>query len=266
MRPDLDVAATLECEPDLLPYLPEILQDFDELGSDPQHLIECLEGECLANGIGYALDLCCGKGATSIALAKRFGMRIDGIDAIDAFLDSARAAALDAGVGELCRFTTGDLCAVVTQPGSYDLVIFGSVGPILGGITKTVTHLMTPVRSGGWIFIDDSVLLPGAPARPGFEAHAPLEETRRRVEMSGAEIVTVHSYDSDARGYDGDMERIVRRAVALVERRPDLADLVARYVERQRGEYAFLERWTRNVTWLLRKPGKVTPRSRACPG
>jgi SAM-dependent methyltransferase len=173
VKPDLDVAATLECEPELLPYLPEILQDFDELGSDPQRLIECLEAECVADGIRNALDLCCGKGATSIALAKRFGMRVDGIDAIDAFLASARAQ---------------------------------------------------------------------------------LEETRRRVEMSGAEIVAMRSSGSDARGHDSDMQRIVRRAAALVKRQPDLAALVARYVERQRGECAFLERWTRDVTWLLGKP------------
>ena len=254
MRPDLEVAATLECEPELLPYLPEILQDFDELGTDPQRLIQCLEAGDVANGIHRALDLCCGKGATSIALARRFGMRVDGIDAIDAFLESARAAAADARVGELCRFTRGDLGTVVTQPGSYDLVIFGSVGPILGGITKTVKHLMTPLRSRGWILIDDSVLLPNAPVRPGFEAHAEFEETERRIERSGAEIVSVHSFDSDVHGHDSDMERIVRRSATLVERRPDLATLVARYVERQRAECAFLERWTRDVTWLLRKP------------
>jgi SAM-dependent methyltransferase len=254
VRPDLDVAATLECEPELLPYLPEILQDVDELGSDPQRLIECLEVAYAADDIRDALDLCCGKGAISIALAERFGMRIEGLDAVDAFLESARAAAADAGVSELCRFASGDLCAAVSQPGSFDLVIFGSVGPILGGITKTVTRLMTPLRNRGWLLIDDSVLFPGAPVRSGFEAHAQLEETRRRIEMSGAEIVAVHSSDSDARGHDSDMRRIVRRAGALVERRPDLAALVARYVERQRAECAYLERWTRDVTWLLRKP------------
>jgi len=254
VRPDLDVAATLECEQELLPYLPEILQDLDELGSDPRRLIECLEVEGVADDIRYALDLCCGKGATSIALAKRFGMRIDGIDAIDAFLESARAAAAVARVGELCRFTTADLCAVVTQPGSYDLVIFGSVGPILGGITKTVTHLMTPLRSRGWILIDDSVLLPGAPVRPGFEAHAELDDTRRRIENSGAKIVAMYKCGSEAQANDADMSRIVRRAAALVARRPDLADPVARYVERQREEYVFLERWTKDVTWLLRTP------------
>ncbi len=254
MKPDLDVAATLECEPELLPYLPEILQDFDALGSDPARLIELLETQGVADQIRTGLDICSGKGATSIALAKRFGMHLDGIDAIGAFVESARAAATNAGVDELCRFTTGDLCAAVTRPGSYDLVIFSSVGPILGGITKTVAHLMMPLRRLGWILIEDSVLLPGAPVRPGFEAHAELDETRRRIEKSGARIVAMYKFGSEAQGNDADMSRIVRRAAALVVRRPDLADLVARHVERQREECAFLERWTQDVTWLLRKP------------
>ncbi len=254
MKPDLDVAATLECEPELLPYLPEILQDFDALGSDPARLIELLETQGVADQIRTGLDICSGKGATSIALAKRFGMHLDGIDAIGAFVESARAAATNAGVDELCRFTTGDLCAAVTRPGSYDLVVFSSVGPILGGITKTVAHLMMPLRRLGWILIEDSVLLPGAPVRPGFEAHAELDETRRRIEKSGARIVAMYKFGSEAQGNDADMSRIVRRVAALVARRPDLADLVARYVERQREECAFLERWTQDVTWLLRKP------------
>ncbi|MDH3746324.1 MAG: class I SAM-dependent methyltransferase [Acidobacteriota bacterium] len=254
MKPDLDVAATLECEPELLRYLPEILQDFDALGSDPPRLIELLETQGVADEIRTGLDICSGKGATSIALAKRFGMHIDGIDAIGAFVESARAAATNAGVDELCRFTTGDLCAAVTRAGSYDLVVFSSVGPILGGITKTVAHLMMPLRSLGWILIEDSVLLPGAPVRPGFEAHAELDETRRRIEKSGAGIVAMCKFGSEAQRNDADMSRIVRRAAALVARRPDLADLVARYVERQREECDFLERWTQDVTWLLRKP------------
>ncbi len=114
MKPDLDVAATLECEPELLPFLPEILQDFDALGSNPPRLIELLETQGVADQIRTGLDICSGKGATSIALAKRFGMHIDGIDAIGAFVESARAAATNAGVDELCRFTTGDL-AVLQQ-------------------------------------------------------------------------------------------------------------------------------------------------------
>ena len=256
MKPDLDVAATLECERELLPYLPEILQDFDTLGSEPRRLIDLLESEGAADDIRVALDLCCGKGATSIALAKRFGMRIDGIDAIDSFIKSASTAATGAGVDKLCRFTTGDLCAAVARPGSYDLVIFSSVGPILGGITKTVTHLTVPLRSLGWVLIEDSVLLPGAPARPGFEAHAEFEETRKRIEASGTEIVAVQLSGDEALAQraDTDNQRIARRARALAERRTNLADLVARYVERQLDECAYLGRWTREATWLLRKP------------
>lgn len=254
MEPDLDIAATLECEPELLPHLPEILEGFDSLGSDPRRVVELLEAEDVARRVGAALDLCCGKGATSIALARRFGMRVDGVDALEPFIAAARSAAAAAGVGELCRFTTGDLCDAVARPGGYDLVLFSSVGPILGGITATVTHLATPLRSGGSILIEDCVLLPGAPVRPGFEGHADLEETTRRIEASGVEVVAVrHAPEAAQTRHAGDMARILAGAARLTARRPDLAAAVARYVARQRGESAYLERWTREVTWLLRK-------------
>jgi SAM-dependent methyltransferase len=254
VRPDLDVAATLECEPELLPYLPALLQDFDELGTDPQRLIACLEAGGVADAIHRGLDLCCGKGAASIALAECFQISIDGIDAMAAFLDSARETAAARGVSELCHFTIGDLCDAVSQPGNYDLVIFGSVGPILGGITHTVVHLMTPLRRGGWILMDDSVMLPGAPTRPGFEAHAELDETRARIELAGAEVIAVHVADIDATENEYELQLIAARGAALVERRPQLSALVERYIARQRAECAFLERWTRDATWLLQKP------------
>jgi SAM-dependent methyltransferase len=254
MKADLDVAATLECEPQLLPYLPEILQDFDTLGSAPQRVIEVLESTGVESEIRTALDLCCGKGATSIALARRFGMRVDGIDAIDAFIDSAKVAAVEAGVETRCRFATGDLCEAVVRPASYDLVVFSSVGPILGGISNTVARLATPLRDLGWIVIEDSVLLPGAPVRPGFEAHAGLEETRSRIENAGVDVVVLRRLGNEAteKRHDGDNMRIADRARALVERRPELAALVQRYVARQKDECAYLERWTRDVIWLLR--------------
>lgn len=255
MKADLDVAATLECEPQLLPYLPEILQDFDTLGSDPQCVIEVLESTGVGSEIRMALDLCCGKGATSIALARRFGMRIDGIDAIDAFIDSAKVAAVEAKVETLCRFATGDLCAVVVRPASYDLVVFSAVGPILGGITTTVSRLATTLRDLGWIVIEDSVLLPDAPVRLGFEAHAGLEETRSRIEAAGVDVVALRGLGDEAtqKRHDGDNKKIADRARALVGRRPELAALVQRYLERQKDECTYLERWTRDVIWLLRR-------------
>jgi len=259
MEADLDVAATLECEPELLPYLPEILQDFDTLGSAPQHVIELLESTGVGSEIRTALDLCCGKGATSIALAEHFGMRIDGIDAIDAFIDSAKAAAVEAAVETLCRFAVGDLCEAVTRPASYDLVVYCSIGPILGGITNTVARLATPLRDLGRIVIEDSVLLPDAPVRPGFEAHAGLQETRSRIEAAGVDVVALRRLDDEAteKSHDGDNQRIADRGRALVERRPELAALVQGYMQRQQDECAYLEDWTREIIWLLRKDKRV---------
>ncbi len=254
MKPDLDVAATLECDPQLLPHLPELLQDFEELGTEAERVIGCLLEAEVAGEISRALDLCCGKGGTSIALAHRFGWRVDGIDALNGFIAAATQRAADVGVDQLCGFSAGDLCEAVIDRSDYDLVVFGAVGPILGGITRTVEALMRPLRPGGWLVMDDSILLPGAPARPGFESHADLSETSRRIEASGAEIVASHLRDFEPGECDDDIESIAHRAKGLLERRPDLGELVETYLHGQREECAYLASWTRDVTWLLRRP------------
>ncbi|MEE8119857.1 MAG: class I SAM-dependent methyltransferase [Gammaproteobacteria bacterium] len=255
LKADLSVAATMECEHELLPYLPELLQDFDSLGSNPDVVIALLEVEA-ARDIHTALDLCCGKGATAIALAKHFSIEVEGVDAIEAFIEAAKSAAITAGVSEQCRFITGDICDTVVKPANYDLVIFSAIGPILGGITKTITHLLTPLRKGGWLLIDDCVLLPNAPIRKGFEAHAGFDETRAQIEQAGAEIVTVRRRPRDdvLSSHEVGNEFTQQRAVTLINRKPELAELVNQYVERQHEECAFLEQWTEDVTWLLKKP------------
>lgn len=257
VRPDLDVAATLECERELLPVLPEILQDFDSLGSDPHGLIELLESNVPAGELRSALDLCCGKGATAVALARRFGMRVEGVDALSPFVEAARAAAVASGVGDRCRFRVGDLAAEVQREGDYDLVVFSAVGPILGGITETMRHLTKPLRGRGWLAIEDSILLPDAPVRAGFEGHAGLAETRRRIEAGGVTIVASRLAELEAPPAAGDEEhaRITRRARVVAERRPELTAAIERYLKRQLEERNYLARWTRDVAWLLRGQG-----------
>lgn len=251
--PDLDVAATLECSAELLPYLPELLSDHDSLGSDPGTVIAMLERNVSADAIGSVLDLCCGKGATAIALASRFDCRVAGIDAIAPFVASARTAARDAGVGDRCRFEIGKLEEAVTRDTAFDLVVFSAVGPILGGITATVRHVTSPLRDGGHLVIEDSFLLPDAPRRAGFEQHRGLDETRRRIEAAGVDIVEhrVAALEEPLPG-DEEHERLTARAEAVARKRPDLRAALDAYLARQWDERVYLARWTHDVTWLLR--------------
>ncbi|MCG8436000.1 MAG: class I SAM-dependent methyltransferase, partial [Gammaproteobacteria bacterium] len=244
VKADISVEVTLECEPELLPYLPELLQDFEALGSAPDAVIELLEAEA-AGDFHSVLDLCCGKGATSIAVAKHFGVNAHGVDAVPGFIEAAKAAAEAAGLGAQCSFAAGDICDVVVKPADYDLVLFSAIGPILGGITKTVEHLIRPLRPGGWLLIEDSVLKPGTPVHEGFEMHASFDDTRVQMEQAGVDIVTVKRLPVEfVSTHEIDHSAIEKRAAALVERKPELAELVKRYVEGQWEEVDFLENWT----------------------
>ena len=75
-----DVAEYFEVSPELLPYIPELLADLWALGSSPETVVEWVRSLELPPETTGVLDLGCGKGAVSIALAKEFNFRIFGID------------------------------------------------------------------------------------------------------------------------------------------------------------------------------------------
>jgi Methylase involved in ubiquinone/menaquinone biosynthesis len=82
MDPEIarEIARTLETEPRLLPVLPDLLADLDELGTSAEEIVSALRRGGVPRG-GRALDLGCGKGAVAVALAERLGLAVEGVDA-----------------------------------------------------------------------------------------------------------------------------------------------------------------------------------------
>ena len=67
------------------------------------------------------LDVACGTGWSSIALARAYpGVHVDGVDLDEASVADARRNAADAGVADRVRFETGD-AAALDGAGGYDL-------------------------------------------------------------------------------------------------------------------------------------------------
>ena len=65
------VLTAMDCtDSEILPYLPYILQDFWEIGSDPDVIIDLLKKHLSNTNNFKVLDLGCGKGAVSIIIAK----------------------------------------------------------------------------------------------------------------------------------------------------------------------------------------------------
>lgn len=250
---DREIAHLLDAEPELLPLLPELLADLASLGSFPDVIVELLRPLELPAGV--ALDLGCGKGAVAVELAAELQLTVTGVDAFEPFVEEARAAASRRRVADRCRFEVGDLRERLRAPSSFDVVILASVGPILGDLRRTLLALAGCARPAGWVVVQDCALRRGTRPRPGYEGYGPLDGARRTIEDSGLRVVreVVHSLDEVRAANRASTSAIARRAEALARRRPDVAELVQAYVERQRAECRFLEERAVEVSWLLRR-------------
>jgi ubiquinone/menaquinone biosynthesis C-methylase UbiE len=69
------------------------------------------------------LDLACGRGASALHLAERFGCHVTGVDLGEANLEAARGAARARGLDELTAFQQGDAQALPFDDGAFDAVI-----------------------------------------------------------------------------------------------------------------------------------------------
>ncbi len=223
------VAESLDAESPLLPWIPELLADLEDLGGDSTEIVRAFEALGLERD-HVVIDLGCGKGATSIALARRFGCRVDGIDGLATFVEHARAAARSADVADLCRFEHADARQAVCRGVQYDAALWLGTGDALGDLAATVGSLRRAVRPGGWIAIEESFA-----AHPDERSLPGLEETRRLLRSTGDDIALELLPDPEAleqRNRDNSTA-IEARARALGRRRPDLAALFEAYAATQ---------------------------------
>ncbi|WNG54045.1 methyltransferase domain-containing protein [Archangium gephyra] len=103
------VATALETTPELLPFMPELLADLDELGTEVRDIIELLRPLGLPAG-ARVLDLGCGKGTVALALARELGLRVLGMDGFVPFVEQARRRAEEGGC-RACASSVRGICA-----------------------------------------------------------------------------------------------------------------------------------------------------------
>lgn len=255
-------ARALDAEPALVPYLPELLADVECIGAMPDEVLALLATVDLPRG-ARALDAGCGRGTVAVALAEQRGLAVHGVDALAAFIESARALAARRGVDRHCRFECDDLRAVVAagpHPGPpFDLALLLSTGPVLGDLEQTTAALRRVVRRGGYLVIDDAFLRESQDDEPplpcAYDQYATHDETVRRLTAHGDELLVeqiasqevVHARNVAA------TEQIRCRAAELARRHPQAAALFTEYVESQRRETQLLAGPVVGAMWLLRR-------------
>ena len=249
-----EIARTLDAPAALLPWLPELFADLEELGGSRDDTIALLRPLGLPRGASV-LDLGCGKGAVSVALAKELGWRVTGIDAMPAFVEHARQQARAFGVDHLCRFECNDLRAALPLERDHDVVLLLAVGRPWGSLAATLGAIRGAARPGGWLVLDDGYLQDGGDdAGPEFAGYGDRAATLRELAGHGDRLEREVLASSAGEAFLRDSFPLFEaRARALAALRPELADLVAEFLALQERETAALRGPVVPALWLLRR-------------
>jgi cyclopropane fatty-acyl-phospholipid synthase-like methyltransferase len=143
---------------ELFPYLPYILQDIWEIGSNPDAIIKLIGKHFNRYDTLEVLDLGCGKGAVSIKVARQFSCKCYGIDAIPEFISYAQRKAVEFKVEHLCKFEIGDIREKINELKIYDIIILGAIGPVFGDYFTTLSTISKHLNDSGIVIIDDGYI------------------------------------------------------------------------------------------------------------
>ena len=238
---------------ELYPFLHYLLQDLWEIGTSPVHLIDLIERHKLAEKIKTALDLGCGKGAVSIQMAKHFGWHVHGIDAMPEFIEGAQQRSQTFGTAKRVSFELGDIRSAVKHARDYDLVILGSIGPVLGSIIETLSAVKSCLVPGGYVLLDDVYQrMDGHSAAGDAPDRAAVLQ---QIHGSSLKIIEEFVYDHDylAMSNQAIFAAIQKRAIELETAQPEKKHFFRAYVAQQAHENKVLEEDVECVTWLLKK-------------
>lgn len=235
----------------LFPHLPYLLQDLWEIGASPPHFIQLIRKNRLESKINRALDLGCGKGAVAVQLAKVFGWQIYGIDAMPAFIEDSKQWSKKYSTEVLCTFEVGDIREQIQNRRDYDLVLLGSIGPVLGSIKETLVALKPCLKQTGYVLLDDGYLKGKNSKSP--HDYPTREKVFQQIRESGFHILDelIYSREFMIESNQKIFAAIQNRAMELAEKYPEKKRLFEAYVRLQEEENETLENEIVCVTWLL---------------
>lgn len=236
-------------------YLPYLLQDLWEMGSSADVITQVIENNNLGSILTpmKVLDVGCGKGPVSISIAKKFSAKVTGVDAMPAFITEASQKAVEMDADTHCSFMVADIRVILPELKGYNLIIVGSIGPILGNVEETLLKLSTCLSNPGYIILDDAYI----PAGNSYSDIPCLNELEyfRQLDRSGFKIIDkiIHTSDDMKNNDDEAYRKIDNRAKELINKYPEKIELFEGYLKQQRDENDVIENKINNITLLLKK-------------
>ncbi len=238
--------------PEVMPYLDYLLQDFWEMGASPRQMLELLKANLPHGARDLRIaDLGCGKGAVSITLASELGARVFGVDGMPSFIRVARQKAVEHGVAERCRFEAGDVRDWAGQMSGFDVAILGATGPLWGTYDATWQSIRRIIRPGGYILVDDAYVREGS--RCSNPVYLDQNEFFRILRRARLEVIDqIVSTEEQQHATDAAFfHQIQIRVMELERAHPEMRPIFQAYLDNQRRENAVLESEVSCVTLLL---------------
>lgn len=226
---------------EIYPFLPYILQDFWEIGTSSDIVIQLIEKHITNPSDISILDLGCGKGAVSTQLAQNLGCQCLGIDAIKEFIEEANAKAKEYKVDNLCIFKTGDIREEIKTLGQYDVIILGAIGPVFGNYYETLSILRPHLKENGYIIIDDGYIDDDQDFDSKAIKKKDLADQITAAKMKLLDEIIPNNATQISEEHNIEYNYVVKRCHELIEQYPDKKTLFDNYIKNQETEYENLE-------------------------
>jgi ubiquinone/menaquinone biosynthesis C-methylase UbiE len=100
----------------------------------------------------HVLEVGCGAGSTSVALARR-GYKVTAVDTVDDMIHFTRQAVDRAGLGTNVETTSADICHLSFPGRHFDLILAVGVIPWLEQPGNAISELYRVVKRGGYVIL-----------------------------------------------------------------------------------------------------------------
>jgi SAM-dependent methyltransferase len=148
------------------------------------------------------LDVACGPGLVTLALAQRVG-RVEGVDLTAAMVEKARAGAEAAGVDNV-TFATDDATGLAVERASYDGAITRFSLHHIPAPQRVVEEMARAVRPGGWVVVGDHLTDDDADAAAWHQEIERLRDPTHWASPTRARLLAM----GEGAGLELDRERV----------------------------------------------------------
>ena len=238
----------------IYPFLPYILQDLWELGSDPAAISNLItEHFGIEAEKKKVLDLGCGKGTVSVRIALDHGCYCTGIDAIPDFIKDAHILAKRYGVDHRCKFEVGDIRQLTNELKNFDIAILGSTGSMFDDYFQALITISCCLTQNGIVILDEGYIEDDNDFNhPSVYKNSDLIGQFNRAGFQLLKQVIIKKEEMELKD-DYMFDRIVKRCNELTTIHPEKKKLFLDYILNQKNEFELLHHEIVAATMVLKK-------------